>query len=316
MISSRCCTMTGARPSDGSSIRISCGSIISARPTASMPRSPPDNCPPRWCRRSARRGKIPNTRSTVQPSLARALFSMVRCSITVSDGNSRRPWGTIAILRSAMSCGRKPTRLSSRQVIDPERPCGGVRPMMERMKVVLPIPFRPSSATISPAPTSSETPRTTIASPYPLYSSRTSSMTRLPEIDFLNPGVAANAFRRLLHTNAAFEHAGHEVANPERQIHVVFDQHHGNGAVERTNDVRNHRALRRREPGGRLVEQQHSRRGNQRQRNLKLALLTIRQFFHGDVGTRREPRGTECRGNARCLGGISIRQTEQREFSR
>jgi len=36
------CTITGARPSDGSSIRISCGSIISARPTASMPRSPPD----------------------------------------------------------------------------------------------------------------------------------------------------------------------------------------------------------------------------------------------------------------------------------
>ena len=29
-----------------------------------------------------------------------------------------------------------------------------------------------------------------------------------------------------------------------------------------------------------------------------------------------EPRGTECRGNARCLGGISIRQTEKREFSR
>jgi hypothetical protein len=30
--------------------------------------------------------------------------------------------------------------------------------MMERMKVVLPMPLRPSSATISPAPTSSETP--------------------------------------------------------------------------------------------------------------------------------------------------------------
>jgi len=30
-------------------------------------------------------------------------------------------------------------------------------------------------------------------------------MTRLPEIDFLNPGVAANAFRRLLDQDAAFE---------------------------------------------------------------------------------------------------------------
>ena len=51
-------------------------------------------------------------------------------------------------------------------------------------------------------------------------------------------------------------------------------------------------------------------------RDLKLALLAIRQFFHRDLGTRREPRGTKCRGNPRALCGIGIRQTEQREFSR
>jgi hypothetical protein len=71
----------------------------------------------------------------------------------------------MAILRPAISCGRKPTRLSPRQVIEPERTCGGVSPMMERISVVLPMPLRPSTATISPAPTSSETPWSTSASP-------------------------------------------------------------------------------------------------------------------------------------------------------
>ena len=52
-------TMAGARPRLGSSSSSSLGSLIRARPTASIWRSPPDMVPARWARRSASRG---NTR--------------------------------------------------------------------------------------------------------------------------------------------------------------------------------------------------------------------------------------------------------------
>ena len=52
-------TTVGARPSDGSSSISSFGSLISARPTASICRSPPDMVPARWLRRSFSFGKIP-----------------------------------------------------------------------------------------------------------------------------------------------------------------------------------------------------------------------------------------------------------------
>src|SRR5262249_49371785 len=48
----------------------------------------------------------------------------------------------------------------------PRRPaCGGVRPMMLRMVVVLPTPLRPSRQTHSPAFTAIETPKSTRDSP-------------------------------------------------------------------------------------------------------------------------------------------------------
>ena len=47
--------------------------------------------------------------------------------------------------------------------IDPA--AGGVSPMIERTVVVLPMPFRPISETISPAATESEMPNSTRLSP-------------------------------------------------------------------------------------------------------------------------------------------------------
>ena len=51
-------TMTGARPSNGSSSRMIFGSRTSARAIASICCSPPERSVPRLPRRSARRGKI------------------------------------------------------------------------------------------------------------------------------------------------------------------------------------------------------------------------------------------------------------------
>ena len=51
-------TTAGASPSDGSSSIRSFGSLIKARATASICRSPPDMVPARWFRRSFSRGNI------------------------------------------------------------------------------------------------------------------------------------------------------------------------------------------------------------------------------------------------------------------
>ena len=53
----------GDRPADGSSSSSTDGSIISARPMASIWRSPPDSEPARWSARSTSRGNISPTTS-------------------------------------------------------------------------------------------------------------------------------------------------------------------------------------------------------------------------------------------------------------
>eukprot|EP00952_Eustigmatos_sp_NYUAD-ZCMA_P000053 125-Eustigmatos_ZCMA.PRE.1 len=50
-------TISGARPRLGSSSISNCGLAISARPTASIWRSPPESVPASCTRRSFRRGK-------------------------------------------------------------------------------------------------------------------------------------------------------------------------------------------------------------------------------------------------------------------
>ena len=63
-------TMTGAKPSEGSSSRIASGLPMSVRAMASICCSPPDICPPRRPRISARLGKRSNSRSRVQERMA------------------------------------------------------------------------------------------------------------------------------------------------------------------------------------------------------------------------------------------------------
>ena len=63
MASKICRTISGARPSEGSSSSSRRGRAISARAIASICCSPPESVPPRWCRRSLRRGNSVKTRS-------------------------------------------------------------------------------------------------------------------------------------------------------------------------------------------------------------------------------------------------------------
>ena len=132
-----CSTITGARPSVGSSITSSFGFSSSARPIASICCSPPESCAPPLPLRSASRGNIEYTRST-----SRFLLATSRSvSSTESEGHTRRPWGTYAMPRRVISFGARP-RISS-----PSRrtlPRAGTRPVIALHSVVLPMPLRPT----------------------------------------------------------------------------------------------------------------------------------------------------------------------------
>src|SRR5437870_5957998 len=72
-------------------------------------------------------------------------------------GNRRRPSGTWTIPRSTLRCAATHVRSSSPKRTRPRR--GATRPETTRRVVDLPAALAPTSATISPGPTSSETAR-------------------------------------------------------------------------------------------------------------------------------------------------------------
>src|SRR6266566_7603612 len=98
------------------------------------------------------------------------------------------------------------------------------------MSVVLPIPLRPSIATLSPAGIASETSESTTASPYPAVRpsmTRRSGIQGLPEIDCLDAGVARNLSRQPIGKQRTVDQYGNPIGKREHQVHVVLDQQHG-----------------------------------------------------------------------------------------
>src|SRR5260221_3400436 len=149
---------SGARPSVASSSMRRSGLVISARAMVSICCSPPESCAPPWSSRSARRGKLSSTRAKLQsrrpPRPGRA--AMTRCSRTLKGAKMPRPSGTRAMPWRATRCGLAPVIGAPWMRTSPAR--GGVKPSSERSSVVLPMPLRPMSPTVSPGRTAKSTP--------------------------------------------------------------------------------------------------------------------------------------------------------------
>ena len=135
------------------------GLVISARLMVSICCSPPDNCVPRCARRSANRGNVCSTRASVQ--LARAARVAARRhqqvlahAMRLGKRRASRDVGEPQAGDAETAPSRSP--LSRRGVTVPARGC--TSPSMERISVVLPMPFRPMSATASPSATEKSTP--------------------------------------------------------------------------------------------------------------------------------------------------------------
>ena len=158
MSSNTLSTITGARPIDGSSMMMTRGRAMRARPMASICCSPPDRVPASCRTRSARRGKSSKTRarSASRPAGSRRVKAPIsRFSPTDISGNTRRASGTMASPASTRRAGlQRSTRRPSSSIAP--RATGKV-PMMVFIVVLLPDAFPPSRHTISPRRTSSST---------------------------------------------------------------------------------------------------------------------------------------------------------------
>ena len=88
------------------------------------------------------------------PPLPRA--ATARFSVTVSEANIRRPWGTRAIPSPTARFEGQPVMSRPLKSTCPTR--GGVNPMMDRISVVFPMPLRPRIPTTWLGSTRRETP--------------------------------------------------------------------------------------------------------------------------------------------------------------
>ena len=152
-------TMIGARPSDGSSIMMTLGRLMSALPTASICCSPPERVPPACHERSLSLGNRSYTqlRSSVRSSFLR-YAPIRRFSKTVRSGNIFLPSGTSVMPLVTIAVGSLPVISSPSKTILPE--AGLTKPAMARSVELLPAPFAPIRVIISPAGTSKLMPLT------------------------------------------------------------------------------------------------------------------------------------------------------------
>src|SRR3989442_7105606 len=129
--------------------------------------------------------------------------------------------------------------------------------MMVRSSVLLPTPLRPRMATLPFCGTASETPSSTMASPYPARMSRSSSI--FPEIHLAHARIEADLVGRAFDQDPPADHHDDAAGEAEHHVHVVLDEEHG----ELAREIRDHGeelgALALRHAGGRLIQQQHAR---------------------------------------------------------
>src|SRR5215470_16975419 len=227
-------TSTGAKPTEGSSTSRVLGAVISARPSASICCSPPLMLPASCRRRSRKRGKASKQKSRLRRIRSRASgrkAPSIRFSSTVSLGNRRRPSGTSAMPSSTIASVSSPTSSCRSPSISAMMlpALGFTMPTMHLSSVLLPLPLVPSSATVSPDGTSSETPSSARTAPYPASTPLKERL--LAKVGLLHLGVAHD----LLGEPVRYLTSGHQHHQPVGEVHHgahdVLDQDDGDPRI-------------------------------------------------------------------------------------
>src|SRR4051812_2462445 len=267
-------TMIGARPSSGSSSKSSAGLVISARAVASICCSPPDSWLPFDCWRSFRRG---NSSNTAPKSQRPGRDATVRFSTTERLAKISRSCATQPMPDCARRCGARCVMSAPRHTIVPRR--SWVKPIRVSSKVLLPTPFRPSTARLPRSGIAKLMSSSTTASPYPartlLNERRASAMRRASQVNLADARIGRNLLGRAFEQDAAADHHDDAAREPKHQLDVVLDEQNGDVLRQAGDGAEQLGAFLARHAGGGLIEQQHLRPGRQRQRDFEKPLLAV-----------------------------------------
>src|SRR5574344_48531 len=235
MMPNMSCTMSGASPSDGSSIIISVGRLMSERPTASICCSPPESVPANCHERSLSRGNKVYTQSRSSSICflsLRRYAPMRKFSCTVRSVNTRRPSGTSEIPSEQILLIDWPHSSWSCILIEPFS--AFTRPQIVLSSVDFPAPFAPMSVTIFPSGTSMSTPLRALMPPYETCRLVMLSIFVLPKVCGDNVFVALY-FCRCARSNERTKIQNVDpVGNVHDKIHVVLN--HKDGEFEICSD--------------------------------------------------------------------------------
>src|SRR6185295_12337811 len=282
MVRPICCTITGARPSVGSSSSSIFAPVRRMRPMASICCSPPESFVPWLFRRSFRFGNSSNMRASVRPPGATSGGSS-RFSSTFRLAKMARSSGHSAMPSCAIRFDDSATTSVPWKRTEPRRL--STIPITDFSVVVLPAPLRPSSVTTSPPCTSKSTPCRMCDSPYQALSSFTPSRAENFSFDgsaMARPKVGLDHRRIGRHRgvvafgkNLAPLQDGDGAGQVGDHREVVLDQQHGAVLGHLLDERRDAFDVLVRHAGGRLVEQHHFGFERERGGDLQRALAPV-----------------------------------------
>src|SRR5437764_4848983 len=156
--------------------------------------------------------------------------------------------------------------------------------MIGSTNVVLPTPLRPITTSVSPGKMSRSSPCSTRAAPYPALTPRRDISgdfmpvaSSVSKVGLSHAVVAADLVRRATRQHGAAGEDRNPVSKAEDEVHVVLDEQHRGSFSQGRHLLEQRVALRRRQAGGGLVQQQYARLERIGQHHLQHTLLAVRQ---------------------------------------
>jgi hypothetical protein len=127
------------------------------------------------------------------------------------------------------------------------------------------------------------------------------------EVDGLHLRVGPNLAGRTRCDLRALGHHSHPVGDAKSHVHVVLDEHHGDGAGKRLEDVGKPNPVTWGQAGGWLIEEQQCRRRRDGHADIELALPTV-----GEASDNR----CEIIGQPDEIGSVAGRERRDRDVER
>ena len=135
------------------------------------------------------------------------------------------------------------------------------------------------------------------------------------EIDLLHDRVGLDLVTEAISDDLPVVQHGNSIGQLEGNVHIMLDDQQCDGGIELLKQGRHDVGLGRRQPRGGLVQEEEPGIAGQRQRDLELALLTVREVTDNSrfpfPEARRLPAQSEpaqndpCSGTERGAGGAS-----------